>query len=186
MLSEENMLPRLAALSEAHRSAVALTSAARVSSYFEIAFPHRSRDLAGMLDKCWQILMGKTANFNWEEISEAAQEMVPTSMDEPEAGPAIPAGETALNALEATIQPTPEKAYQAIMSAYTTVEMSSFLSMYPPDQDSAAIDGEGLDSRMRKVYESDAVTQFKQFLDKLVSRAEAGAGLSEIRALWRQ
>ena len=178
------MIPRLDLLSDSSRSALALACATKVSPYFSKRFPDQAETLTSTLDECWRVVLkGSSINVNWDVILQEAEEAVPTSMDEPEAGPAIPAGEAALCALDATIESTPENTYEAISAAYTAVEMSSFLSMYPPDQDHGSIDVKELNARMKKVCETAVVIEFNRFLDQLIARVEAGAGPAEIRGL---
>lgn len=183
MWNREEVAFRLSALDEQGRSIAALGCAERVFVFFSGFFPDRAPILRSALDRCWNVVIkGNSINVNWDELEGEAEEAAPGSQEEPTAGPAIPAGEAVLCAIDTVRNPTVENSCEAELAAYTTVEMSVFLKMYPPES-STAVSGAEYDLMMAKVHKSAQIEAFKLFLHDLCEAVRLGTDVLQIRAM---
>ena len=150
--------------------------------HFEKTLKDKAAILLDAIEKCWETL-GRSGprGFLWGELVDEVDAAVPGSQNEPEAGPAIPAGEAVICAVQTCADPTSDNTYEALLAAYTAVEMAEFLRLYPangPGGRDAPTYEEGI-ARVRKTRE---LLSFLEFVRVCFERLEGGLALSDFHA----
>jgi len=179
MIDRKEIETKLSALTPIHRAATALSIARHVLPFFGARYPDQLPILQDALNKCWDLIQNDTHSLS-NELLQKVQSVLPDSETDSEAGPAIPAGEAVLCALATVSEPTTDRLFNAILSAYTAVEMAAYLKEYPTDG-SVAVKQAQMEERQDKIRNSPEISKFIALIQRLVDAASRGEQLSSLR-----
>jgi hypothetical protein len=176
------MIERLGGLREEARAVIALACAQRVFCHFEKTLEDKAGVLREAIEKCWGALERTgLRGFLWEELIAEVNAAVPGSQEEPEAGPAIPAGEAVISAVQTCADPTSDNSYEALLAAYTAVEMAEFLRLYPANGPGGR-DAPTYEEGVTRVRRSPELLSYLDFVTKCFERLEGGLAPSEFHS----
>jgi len=129
--------------------------------------------MTSLIDDAWDALVLHGNTSSPEDLSDAAGKLVPSSMEFPDAGPAIPAGEALISALKSAAEPSSQALMEVIGLTHTTFEFSVYLRRYGTGELGTLISGADLHERMRTVGKEPELQQLKEFIENTIHRLNA-------------
>jgi hypothetical protein len=177
------MIKRLENLPREAKVALSLACAHKVLPFFTVKFEKHEPLLSDALEKSWQSLdHAGPAGFLWKEVLDEINTAVPSSDQEPLAGPAIPAGEAVICAIQTASDPTSGNAYDTLLAGYTAVEMAEYLQLNPSDLTSGTLmEGAAYEEKMARVRQTRNVLSFVEYVGRCLKYLEANPSPSKFR-----
>jgi len=175
MHSIKTIEPDLTRIPFPQQAAVCCSAAQYVLPFFCNKWTESRGKLSSAVNLCWGVAEGNTVSV--VEMLTQCEALVPTSEDAPDAGAAIPAGETVLALLYFMDAPSAPAAFSVLLSAYTTVEMAEYLTEYGTET-SKVITPADLEERRANIRGTNA---FMQFTRSVLTMAKEGREPSFIR-----
>jgi len=164
---------RCAKLSPKQQAAIAAACAERVLPFFRVELPERATVLSEALGACWGTLEGHplpSPDALWDRLNAAIPDSEDISI-----GPGLPAGEAVIYAFKAVCNPSPTDATEAIVSAYTAVEMAEDLRENPvEDGRTGRMTGAMLALHADLLQYEQPVQEFLGFVDRALTALEHG------------